>query len=253
LNQATAAVSPIAVQAGCITVPASRAEGRAAVRNRHSIAAILVGLTSVLTVLVPHAASAATGPTSSRAILRAGVIVAGDLPSGWTKGPHPKKSDTSLRGIPSCKTVIAADAAAERSAPQARSATFSDPATGGKTTTAENTVFVFKDAAAASRFLAVYAANDASECLRASVARQIGSQATTTVSPIGDLGNLGDARVGDEIVVQGAGSNGQPISLFADVVFVRVGRAIIGFDFLNLNQRLPQGPSVVSAVVSRLA
>jgi hypothetical protein len=222
-------------------------------RHRPSIAAILVGLTAVLTTLALPAASAATGPTSTRAILRAGVVVASDVPSGWTAGPHPKKSDQSLRGIPSCKTVIAVDAAAERNTTQARSAKFSDPTTGGKTSTAENTVFVFNDAAGASRFLAVYAKSDASECLRASVARQIGSQATTTASPIGDLGDLGDGRVGYEVVVQGPDASGQQISLFADVVFVRVGRAIAGFDFVNLNQRLPQAPGVVTAVVGRLA
>ncbi len=221
--------------------------------NRHLIGAILVWPVSVLAVLAPGAASAAARPTSTQAILRAGVIIASDVPPRWTKGPHPKKNDQSLRGIPSCKTVIAADAAAERGAPQARSATFSDPTNGGRTTSAENTVFVFKNAAAASRFIAVYATNDASECLRASVGRQIGSQATTTVSPIGDLGNLGDSRVGDEIVVQGAASNGQPVSLYADVVFVRVGRAVVGFDFLNLNARLPPGPGVVGTVVNRLA
>jgi hypothetical protein len=220
-------------------------------RNRQSIAAILVGLTAFTTLALP-AAGAAAGPTSTRAILRAGVIVASDVPSGWTAGSHPKKSDQSLRGIPSCKAVIAVDAAAERAATQARSAKFSDPTTGGKTTTAENTVFVFKDAAAASRFLAVYAKSDASECLRASVARQIGSQATTTASPIGDLGNLGDGRAGYEIVVQGPDASGQTVSLFADVVFVRVGRAIAGFDFVNPSQRLPQAPGVVTAVVNRL-
>jgi hypothetical protein len=41
--------------------------------------------------------------------------------------------------------------------------------------------------------------------------------------------------------------------LFADVVFVRVGRAVVGFDFLNLNARLPQALGVVNAVVNRLA
>jgi hypothetical protein len=222
-------------------------------RSRPSIAAILVGLTATLAALVAPAAAAATGPTSTRAILRAGVIVASDVPSGWTAGPHPKKSDQSLRGIPACKTVIAVDAAADRNTTQARSAKFSDPATGGMTTTAENTVFVFKNASTAAGFLAVYAKSAASECLRASVAGQIGSQATTTVSPIGDLGNLGDGRLGYEIVVQGPNANGQTVSLFADVVFVRVGRAIAGFDFVNAGQRLPQAPGVVTAVVNRLA
>jgi hypothetical protein len=221
-------------------------------RVRYSIGAILTGLMTVA-VLAPAAASGATGPKSTQTILRAGVIVAADVPSGWTKGPHPNNHDKNLRGIAACKAVIAADAAADRSVPQARSAAFSDPsANGGKTTRAENTVLAFKNPAAASRYAAVFATSDASECLRASVERQIGSQVTTTVSPITDLGSLGDARLGYEIVVKGSDSTGQPLSLLADVVLVRVGRAVVGFDFLNLNARLPQGPDIVNAVVNRL-
>ena len=219
-------------------------------RSRRSIRATVAGLTVVVALASVGGAAAATGPTNTGAILRAGVIVAGDVPSGWTPGPHPKKSDKNLRSIPTCKAVITADAVAERSASQARSATFRDPTNGGKTTSAQNTVFVFKNTAAAGRFVAVYLTNDAAECLRASVARQVGSPAT--VSPIVDFGNLGTSRVGYEIVVQGSATNGQPASLYADIVLVRVGRAVAGFDFLNLNARLPQEPGIVNAVVNRL-
>jgi hypothetical protein len=219
--------------------------------RRLVIGVMVFGLVST-TLLGSVAASAAARPSSTQAILRAGVIVAADVPPVWAKGPHPKKNDKSLQGIPPCKAVIAADAAVERSVPQARSATFSDPTTGASGTSGQNTVFAFKNAAAASRYLAVYATNDAAECLRASVERQIGPQATTTVSPIADLGNLGDARVGNEFVVHGTASTGQPVDLVADVVFVRVGRGILGFDFLNPNTRLPQAPGIVTAVVNRL-
>lgn len=221
-------------------------------RKRYSMAAILIGLMAAA-LLAPGAATAATRPTSTSAILRAGVVLAGDVPSGWTEGPHPRNNDQGLRGIASCKAVIVADAAVNRSVPQARSATFSDPASnGGKTTQAQNTVYVFKSVASANRYLEVRATNDASECLRASVQRQLGSQVTATVSPITDLGGLGDARLGIEIVARGSDSTGQVINLFADVVVVRVGRAIVGFDYLNLNARLPEGPGIVNAVVKRL-
>ena len=220
-------------------------------RTRQSIAAIVIGLICIA-LFASGVADATTKPTSTQAILRAGVIFATDVPSAWTAGPHPKKNDQSLQGIPACNAVIAADAAAERTAAQARSATFTDPTNPAKTTSAENTVFAFKNAATARRYLTVYQTSTAAECQRASVGRQIGPQATTTVSPITDLGKLGDGRVGDEIVVQGTTSNGQPINLFADVVFVRVGRGIVGFDFLNLNMRLPQSRGIVTDVVNRL-
>lgn len=76
-------------------------------RARHLIGAVLTGpLTLALVALTT--ANGATSPKSTQALLRAGVIVPADLPTGWTGGPHPNNHDKGLRGIAPCKAIIAA-------------------------------------------------------------------------------------------------------------------------------------------------
>ncbi len=47
-------------------------------------------------------------------------------------------------------------------------------------------------------------------------------------------------------------ANGQNVTLVADFEFVRVGRTVMLFEFLNPNTTLPPGPQIVQSVVGRV-
>ena len=72
------------------------------------------------------------------------------------------------------------------------------------------------------------------------------------MSPITDLQGVGDAATGYE----GVGtvtSGGQTIDLYIDLLAIRVGRAVVDFEFTNPGQRTSQGPDIVNAVINRVA
>jgi hypothetical protein len=69
---------------------------------------------------------------------------------------------------------------------------------------------------------------------------------------VGDLQGVGDEAVGYEIAATFT-QNGGTATLYIDFIVVRVGRAVLGFGFTNVNARIPQGPDIVTAVVQRVA
>lgn len=73
-----------------------------------------------------------------------------------------------------------------------------------------------------------------------------------TVSPITDLPGFGDASVGYEIAVPFS-DGGQASTLYLDIIAVRIGRAFVGFNFSNFDERIPNGPAIAQAVVIRVA
>ena len=72
------------------------------------------------------------------------------------------------------------------------------------------------------------------------------------MSPITDLQGVGDEALGYEIAATFT-QNGGNATLYIDFVVVRVGRAVLGFGFTNVDARIPQGPDIVNAVVQRVA
>jgi hypothetical protein len=200
------------------------------------------------------AAPAAAGESrSDKAILKAGVITKEDVPADWTS----KRGETggrALRGISECKKINAAVEAAKKKEPRARSREFQDPVSQG-TTSAENAVYAFKDESAATRFMATYQGTDADACFDKAAAKVASEQPTAetpSVAPITDLQGVGDEAIGYEIVVTFA-QDDQSFTLYLDIVAVRVGRTVLGFNFSNIGSRITQGPDIVNAVVDRVA
>jgi hypothetical protein len=214
----------------------------------------IVLVTTVLVTVVALAGPATAGESrSDKAILKAGVITKDDVPAGWTS-KKATSSDRAYRGIAECRQIRSAVDNAKKRLPRAQSRDFEAPGSRG-TTSAEDTVYVFKDVDAATDFLANYQAPDTSTCLQKGAAKATRSQAGAgepTVSPITDLAGVGDDAVGYEITVD-LSAGGETGTLYIDLVAVRVGRTFLGFNLANLSDRLPEGPALVQTVVARVA
>ncbi len=210
----------------------------------------LLGLAAATTFAVAPAAAATVAPSGNQAILNAGVITAGDVPATWTAAKQPDVGTKQLKGIAACKQIIAVDTVAHNG-PHKMSPAFSDPATQGNTY-AESTVYAFKSAAAATKYLVPFQASSAATCLQGSIQKALGSQAQVSAGqPIQNLQGVGDTALGLEYQVQ-ANVQGSQMTYVYDVVGVRIGRAFVGFTFTNPNVTIPQGPAIVNAVTGRV-
>lgn len=216
--------------------------------------------TLLLTFAVPVAASLAlAGPAlaaekkGDKAILKAGVITKADVPAEWTSAKSSSSSD-ALKGIKECKKINTAVTTAKKDNPRARSREFSDPVQ-AHGTTAENTVYAFSNNRSASRFVSAYQGAGATACfdkLAAAVVQGRPTAGPPTAAPITDLQGVGDEATGYEIAATFT-QNGGTATLYIDFVVVRVGRAVTGFGFTNVDARIPQGPDIVNAVVQRVS
>jgi hypothetical protein len=212
----------------------------------------------LLILAVPVAASLAlAGPAaaagSDKAILRGGVITKADVPAEWTSKRSTASSD-ALRGLKECKKINTAVAAAKKDEPRARSREFSDPVP-EHATTAENAVYAFQDKKDAGKFVSAYKGAAATACfqrLGTEVERNRPAATPPSVGPITDLQGVGDEATGYEIAATYT-QNGGEATLYIDFIVVRVGRAVLGFAFTNVNARITQGPDIVGAVVQRVA
>jgi hypothetical protein len=190
---------------------------------------------------------------SDKAILEAGVITRDDVPAAW-RSERGGSSGRALRGIRECRKINSAVESARKKEPRARSREFQDPVSQG-TTSAENAVYAFKNDNAATRFIATYQGSDADACFDKAAAKVASEQPTAdtpSVAPITDLQGVGDEAIGYEIVVTFSQS-GQSFTLYLDIVAVRVGRAVLGFNFSNIGSRITEGPDIVNAVVERVS
>jgi hypothetical protein len=213
----------------------------------------------LLILAVPVAASLAlAGPVAAdskgdKAILKAGVITKTDVPADWTSKPNKASSD-ALKGLKECKKINTAVAAAKKDEPRARSREFDDPVP-EHGTMAENAVYAFQNKKDAGKFVSAYKGSAATACfqrLGTEVERNRPAATPPTVSPITDLQGVGDEAVGYEITATFT-QNGGEATLYIDFIVVRVGRAIVGFAFTNVDARITQGPDIVNAVVQRVA
>ena len=196
-------------------------------------------------------ALAAGESKGDKAILKAGVIAKADVPAEWTK--KGKSNGDALTGLKECKKINTTVAAAKHDDPRARSREFADPVP-SNAKTAENAVYAFPDQKSAGKFVAAYKGSAATACfdkLGAEVARSRPTAAPPTVSPITDLQGVGDEAVGYEIAATFT-QNGGTATLYIDFIVVRVGRAVLGFGFTNVDARIPEGPGIVTAVVQRV-
>jgi hypothetical protein len=221
------------------------------VRRLGSIA-LMVGLAMGSFVASAEASVAAKASKRDKAILAAGSIRASDVPSAWTSS---RPSNTTGNDIPTdaeCRSIKTATDAGKR-VPNTLSRQFRDP---NALTIADDQAFAFKNVNAARSYLADYKSSNVPSCLQKVFARPFGPtgtqvQGTPAVSPITDLQGVGDENVGYEVVVN-LTTQGQNLALYWDLVYVRVGRAIVHFVFNNEGQRISQGRDIVNAVISRL-
>jgi hypothetical protein len=210
--------------------------------------AVAAGVAAAVGLVAPAVAGVKSA-ASDKAILKAGVLTAADVPSTWTSAKQADAGTKGFKGIASCKQIVAATDTARRG-PRALSLSFGDTAP-TSAAGAQDTVYAFKNVKAAQQYVVAYEASKAAKCFQDAFNRATsGSQATVT--PITDLQGVGDQAVGDQASVTGTDQNGRAVHVIDDLVGVRVGRAIVVFNFGNNDVRLPQGVAIVQAVVSRL-
>jgi hypothetical protein len=207
----------------------------------------VAGMVALLAVAAPVAAAAAAS-SNSASILQAGVVAPQDVPETWQQAPQPDAGLGQLRKISVCKQYAAFVTTARKS-PFRLSPTFSDPSNGGSTM-AEDTVYAFKNVAAATKYVTALLARNVPSCIHAALQQQIGNQGQVgALTPITSLAGVGDQSTGYEAVVTVPGQG----TLIVDDVGVRVGRAFVGFVFTNPTATIPEGPAIVHAVINRLS
>ncbi len=211
----------------------------------------VIGVAIAATLVEPAVASAVTTSPKDTAILRAGVIAATDVPPTWTAHQQPDPGTKQYNGIAACKQMRNDLVAANKTTPRAQSPTFADTsASSALPSQATDVVYAFKSTAAAKAYLATDKAAAAPECLQQVFQKMFGQATVTSITD--QLQGVGDDHVGFEVAVTGT-QNGQPLTLTADVVVVRVGRVFVGFNFYAEGSQAPsEGPAIVNAVVGRV-
>jgi hypothetical protein len=172
-----------------------------------------------------------------------------DVPSAWTSATAPKNPELlRVEGIGACAATRAALSAANRGASRAFSRKFVAPDQIGA---AQDVVLVGRNVGAAQSFASAYDGPQGQACVQA-VVDKIAQQAsgTAVVTPLAGLAGLGDQAIGYEFVIS-ASNHGAVVTLVSDLVVVRVGRAVTGFQFQNAILPLPDLTSIVNAVVTR--
>jgi len=211
--------------------------------------AVAAGLAAAVAFVAP-AGAGIKAAASDKAILKAAVLTAADVPSTWVAAKQADSGTQNYKGIAVCKQISAAMDAAHRG-PRALSPQFTDP-TPSSNALAQDTVYAFKNVKAAQQFLAAFQTSNAASCYRQAFNKAAKGQGQATVAPIANLQGIGDEAAGFEATITGSDQNGQPVHVIADVIGVRVGRGFVGFNFLNNNVVIPQGPAIVNAAVGRL-
>jgi hypothetical protein len=212
---------------------------------------------ALLLVAVTTPAASAAPSAHDRAILTAGMIQPHDVPAGWVAHKQAPGTATRFKGIAACKDLAPVLNAALTTVPHRASAEFSDPTSATQTTLVANTAYAFKDDAAAVRYVAAYRATNVPTCFTKSLQRAVrsslqGANATIAVAPLTNLAGLGDDEVGYSVTLT-VPTQGQPQTLYDDIIAVRVGRAVLGFNFQNLGAELPMGPAIIRQASSRVA
>lgn len=215
-----------------------------------SVAALVTVLVAALVVApVAGAATTAAKKPSDSSIAKQGVLKLSDFPSGWTQSKH---QESKPSGVSACKGTDQANAKNRKY--KAQSPDFAH----GDLTAAENSVYVFPKAAQAIAYLKPYQATSAGTCLQQGVAKAVQKVAGAKVqvqqldlSTALKAGTLDDA-VGYEILATLPQSGGSPVQVVFVVVAVRMGRAVVGYQFEDQNQPLSEIDTLIDATLTRL-
>jgi hypothetical protein len=218
-------------------------------------------VTSAVVVFAVLCAGAWTVPTktaaSDKALLKAGVLRVRDLPGRWRSRSVTLGSGNALQGVGGCEEQSAALDLEQRRAP---SPAFYEPETppGAITSQASNVARVFKNEALADQFLSAYKADSAAACLHQtneSRLKQRNASADITLTeftPIAGLGGIGDDSVGYAAVLNVSTSDQGATTGPLDLVYVRVGRAVLGFQLGVQGQDVSQVADIISHPVKRV-
>ena len=179
------------------------------------------------------------------------------MPTGWATHKQGAGTASQFKGITACKPLASVVNAALLTVPHRLSAEFSDPTSATQTTMAANTAYAFKDVATAGSYLAAYRGSSVPACFTQSLQRAVkgslnGLTGTVSVAPLTNLAGLGDDEVGYSLTLT-TSAQGQQETLYGDLVAIRVGRAVLVFNFQNLGAELPTGPTIIRATTSRVA
>lgn len=221
---------------------------------RGAVSAAL-GLVVLLGVAIPPAGAAASA--RDRAILGAGVIRRSDVPAGWTSQKQNGGSGPRYTRTAACKSLATVVNGAARTVPHRLSPDFSDPAVATQTTLAANAAYAFKDVTAAGGYLDAYRAAGVPACFAQALLRALkgslqGGSPTVNVAPLTNLAGLGDDEVGYSVALT-VSAQGQRETLYEDIIEVRVGRAVLGFNFQNLGVEFPSAAAIIRPAASRVA
>jgi hypothetical protein len=179
--------------------------------------------------------------SADQAIAQAGVLVAGDFPSGWVQKPHDSSGDAATAKaaakISSCKQ-FAAFTKANKKNPRAVSPDFDL----GQASVS-NTVALFSSAQSATAALAAFRNSSVAPCLnslfsvllKAQLAKDktVGSQIKSIKSQVALASGVqgGDEAVAYEGPVVVTLKNGQATTIDVGYATIRDGRAVNGYSY----------------------
>lgn len=190
-----------------------------------------VGAALVIGLGAPAAGAASTGSSSDKQIATTGVLVATDLPAGYTQSPRDTSSDKQTEKmaakIATCKKLVAFMKETDKY-PQVKSDDFDKDQT-----TIDNSVTVFPTAAKAKAAVSAYAATGVPACfgdLVGKLATQQGGKAKASIKKVKDV-NVGDQSVAYEGPVQITEKDGTSATLGFGNLVVRVGRGVLVYSY----------------------
>jgi hypothetical protein len=189
------------------------------------------------------------GEAVDRRIARGAGLRRSDFPAGWRSSPGPAQTMGSA-----CPALAAAKAEVSARA-NSREFLLDDSAT------ADSAVYVFPDTATAVHSFAQLTSHANTACLvrvlRESLGFELAAQGATLDSLTSRV--LAIAPVGDQhsahLVTVHLSAGGAKATAYADVIFIRVGRAVAGFSLGSVGQMFDLGleAKLTRAVADRLA
>jgi hypothetical protein len=184
-------------------------------------------------------------------IVVSGLLRRADFPAGWQVTKGSSSPNFAKLGVP-CRPLVRA---LNRRVDKASSPGFLQ----GNTERASNTAVLYEQAAGAVALVAALQNPVTTACYRRSAAVSVAQTAArskvklqvVSVAPV-SVAAAGDQSLGYEAVVR-ASSGGQTEMIYEDAVFVRVGRAVLSFDFVNTGSSPSAafGPQI-QAVIGRV-
>jgi len=196
----------------------------------------------------PGTSRSAAGEAIDRRIAGEAGLRRSDFPAGWSSSPAPAQTMGSpCRGLNEARAAVSARA-------KSRDFRLDDSAT------ADTTVYVYPDTATAVHSFAQLTSHRTTACLvhalRESVAFQLAAQGATLdslTSHVMTIAPVGDQHAADLVTVH-ISAGATKATAYANIIFIRVGRAVAGFSLGGVGQMFDTGlqMKLAKAVADRL-